>query len=191
MASLAKSIESKIRAERARFASLALPPEFVVPNYEGRSIVNLAASLAQVFGARLDRKPLDAEILEPWLQGVRQVVLVMVDALEYHTLRRALTAKRRNGLRRMLQTGGRLVPLTSVFPSTTTAALTSLWTGSTPAEHGFVGYQLFLREYGARANMITFSPAATQSQGKYQLVEAGLQPEKFLPVATLDRKSVV
>jgi hypothetical protein len=178
-------LEAKIRAERRRFDALALPPEFVAPNYEGRSIVNLATSLAQAFGAQMERRPLDPEILSPLLQGVRQVVLVMVDALEYQVFQRALAVKRRNGLRRLLQEGGRLLPLTSVFPSTTTAALTSLWTGYTPAEHGLVGYQLFLREYGTRANMITFSPAATQGQGKYQLVEAGLQPDKFLPVPTL------
>jgi hypothetical protein len=185
MASPAKSLESKIHAERARFGSLALPPEFVAPNYTGRSIVNLATRVAQIFGAQMDRTPLDAAYLDTLLPGVRQVVLVMVDALEYQMLRHALTAQRRNGLRRLLQNGGQLAPLTSVFPSTTTAALTSLWTGYTPAEHGFVGYQLFLREYGARANMIAFSPAATQGQGRAQLVEAGLQPEKFLPVPTL------
>jgi len=183
--SVATSLERKIRAERAQFEGLALPPEFVVPHYRGCSIVNLATSLAQIYGAQTDRTPLDPEYLGPMLPGVRLAVLVIVDALGYQMLRGAYSANRRNGFRRLLQSGGRLAPLTSVFPSTTTAALTSLWTGYTPAEHGFVGYQLFLREYGARANMISFSPAATQNQGRSQLVEAGLQPEKFLPVPTL------
>lgn len=182
---MAKSIECKIQAERARFQDLAVPPEFVVPHYGGCSIVNLATSVAQIYGAQMGRAPMDPELLESLLPGTRLVVLVIVDALGYQMLKRALSANRRNGFRRLLQNGGCLAPLTSVFPSTTTAALTSLWTGCTPAEHGFVGYQLFLREYGARANMISFSPAATQNQGRSQLVEAGLQPEKFLPVSTL------
>jgi len=185
MTQRAKSIEGKIRAEGAQFEGLALPPEFVAPHYRGCSIVNLTASVAQIFGAQKDRTPLDAAYLGSLPRGVRQVVMVMVDALGYQTLRRALAASRRNGLRCLLEAGGRLAPLTSVFPSTTTAALTSLWTGYTPAEHGFVGYQLFLREFSTRANMISFSPAATQGLGKYQLLDAGLQPEKFLPVSTL------
>ena len=185
MVPLSKALEKRIHAERARFAALALPPDCFVPNYDGRSIVNVAVSVGQVFGAFSERRPLEADILAPLLAGVRQVVLVIVDALEYQMLRQALAPRRRNGLRRLLQAGGRLVPLTSVFPSTTIAALTSLWTGHTPAEHGFVGYQLFLREFGARANMIAYSPVATQARGRHQLVEAGLQPEKFLPVPTL------
>ena len=50
MTTLAKSIEAKIRTEHARFAGLALPPEFVAPNYGGRSIVNLATSVAWCLG---------------------------------------------------------------------------------------------------------------------------------------------
>ena len=185
MASLARTVEAKIRAPRGRFGGLNPPSMFVLPDYDGLSIANVSTSVAQVFGAQTDRPPLEPAILEPFLPGVRQVVLVMVDALSYQTLRQALAANRRNGFNRLLRAGGRLVPVTSVFPSTTTAALTSLWTGYTPAEHGFVGYHLFLREYGVRANMIAYSPAATQGLGREQLVEIGLEPEKFLPVPTL------
>ncbi len=185
MVSPAKAFAAKILAERTRYSALSLPPEFVPPQYAGGSIANLTVSVAQAFDALTARTPLAADFLQPLWAGVQRVVLVVVDALGYETFRRALKANRRNGFNRLLQDGGQLIPLTSVFPTTTTAALTSLWTGYTPAEHGFVGYQLFLRDYGARANMIAFSPAATQKLGREQLLDVGLQPEKFLPVPTL------
>jgi hypothetical protein len=185
MATLAGSLEAKIRARDKHLDGLNAPPAFVLPAYDGLSIANVPTSVAQIFGAQLHRSPLDPAILAPFLPGVRQVVVVIVDALSYQTLRRALASNRGNGLNRLRRAGGRLLPLTSVFPSTTTAALTSLWTGYTPAEHGLVGYQLFLREYGVRANMIAYSPSATQSLGREQLVAAGLDPEAFLPVSTL------
>ena len=53
---------------------------------------------------------------------------------------------------------GKLAAITSLVPSTTTAALTSLWTGRSPAEHGIVGYELWLKEYGVVSNMILHTP---------------------------------
>lgn len=181
----AQSILSQILAEReARFAALDLPEEFVAPNYGGRSIVNLPASIVNIFGGAFHTPPLDAAILAALARGVKRVVLVIVDALGYQKLLDTLDANPHNGFHAL---GGdaTLVPLTSTFPSTTTAALTALWSGYTPAEHGFMGYSLFLREYGMHAEMISFNAMATEKIGREQLLAAGLEPEKFLAVPSL------
>lgn len=183
--SLASKIEKRIRAERARYRKLNLPPPFIAPNYGGRSIVNVPATIVRALGGFFHTPPLDAEITTGFTTGVQRVVAIVVDALGYRRLLDALDANPQNGFNKLLQRGANLVPLTSVFPSTTTAALTSLWSGYTPAEHGFVGFQLFLREQSVRANMIRFSPVATQDLGWQQLVAAGLKPENFLPIPAL------
>lgn len=77
-----------------------------------------------------------------------------------------------------------LAALTSLAPSTTAAALTTLWTGALPAEHGVIGYEVFLKEYSLIANMLTLNPASFTS-GYQTLLQAGLLPEQFLPVPTL------
>ncbi len=179
-------IEKRIRAARAaRFAELNLPDEFIAPDYGGRSIVNIASSIARILGGNLPAPPLDPEIIGEFSANVRRIVFVIVDALGYRRFLDALDGNPQNGFHALRRAGARLVPLTSTFPSTTTAALTALWSGYTPAEHGFVGYQLFLREYGVRADMITFNPAAMRELGKEQLVQAGLEPDKFLAVPSL------
>jgi predicted AlkP superfamily pyrophosphatase or phosphodiesterase len=184
--SLTDIIEKKIRAERnARFRELHLPAEFIAPNYRGRSIVNVAASILTLFGARIPTPPLDANILADLADGVERVVLVVVDALGYQRMLDTLNANPQNGFHALLRAGARLVPLTSVFPSTTTAALSALWSGYTPAEHGLLGYQLFLRDYGVRTDMIFFSPVATHALGYEQLLAVGLEPDKFLAVPSL------
>ncbi len=184
--SLAEDIEAQIRAEReARFGGLNLPAEFVVPHYGGRSIVNVPASVVRLFGGEFSTAPLDPALIEHFSSDVRRIVLVVVDALGYQRFRDTLRANTDNGFHALLRNGGQLTPLTSVFPSTTTAALTALWSGYTPAEHGFMGYQLFLRDYDVRANMIGFNPVATHSLGGEQLVAAGLEPETFLVVPSL------
>src|SRR5574341_1872563 len=184
--SLAEDIEAQIRAEReARFGGLILPAEFVVPHYGGRSIVNVPASVVRLFGGEFSTAPLDPALIEHFSSDIRRIVLVVVDALGYQRFRDTLRANADNGFHALLRNGGSLSPLTSVFPSTTTAALTALWSGYTPAEHGFLGYSLFLREYGVRAQMIGFNPMATDKLGNEQLVHAGLQPETFLLVPSL------
>ncbi len=183
---LAVDIEKRIRAERgAGLRSLGLPAEWIAPDYAGRSIVNVPASIVTIFGGQMSTAPLDSRILQGMTTDIERIVLVVVDALGYDKLKEALATNPQNGFHRLLSNGARLVPLTSVFPSTTTAALTSLCTGYTPAEHGFLGFQLFLREYGVRANMIEFSPVVTQDLGRDQLLAGGLATAEFLATPSL------
>ena len=166
-------------------ATLNLPHEWIAPDYAGRSIVNVPATVVRVFGGEISTPSLDSTITRGLLAGVRRVVLVVVDALGYGKLLETLDANPQNGFHSLLWSGAQFVPITSVFPSTTTAALTSLWSGYTPAEHGFLGFQLFLRDLGVRANMIAFSPTATDSLGRDQLIDGGLEPKDFLAVPSL------
>lgn len=175
-----------IRAEReTRFGALHLPDDFVAPHYGGHSIVNVPASITQILGGRHPTLGLNSGLIDALASGVRRVVLVIVDALGYDFLLRAWEANPDNSFQGLLKNGGRLAPLTSVFPSTTTAALTSLWSGYTPAEHGAVGFQLFLRGPNLRANMIKFQATALHKLGGEQLPAAGVDPDKFLPVPAL------
>jgi hypothetical protein len=69
--------------------------------------------------------------------GARQIVLLVIDGLGTEQLqeRTRLAPVMTSG------TGG---PMTTVAPSTTACALTSLVTGRVPAEHGVVGYRVAL-----------------------------------------------
>lgn len=183
---LADSMMAQIRAERTtHFDSLGLPEDFIVPNYGGRCIVNVPASIIRLMGGHIHTAGLDPLILGGLGSGVRRIVLVVADALGYDKFTEALDANPQNGFHTALRGGGVLAPLTSVFPSTTTAALTALWCGYTPAEHGFLGYQLWLREFGVRAQMISFDPVATEKLSDGQLMKAGLNPDTFLAVPSL------
>ncbi|NIV33463.1 MAG: alkaline phosphatase family protein, partial [Anaerolineae bacterium] len=73
-----------------------------------------------------------------------------------------------------LARAGRLIPLTSVFPSTTDAALVSLSTGRPPAEHGWLAYTMYLRELGIAANAILLSSVWTRKTD--ELLGWGLDP---------------
>ena len=167
-----------------RLPGLELDPGFVHPDYSGGSILNLPSSVCHWLGApSFGASPLRRELLDPYPTDLRRVILVLVDALSLHRLQRWMS-DRSASVWSHLADQGRLAALTSITPSTTSAALTSLWTGKSPAEHGIAGYELWLKEYGVVSNMIQHSPISFENDAG-SLVKAGFKPEEFLGLPTL------
>lgn len=172
------------RLKTYRLPGLELDKNFVHPDYRGGSILNLPSSICLVLGAEpLGATPLRPDLICPDAAGLRRVILVLVDALSLHRLQRWMS----DGTAPVwshLAEQGRLAALTSIAPSTTSAALTTLWTGRSPAEHGVVGYELWLKEYGVVSNMILHTPISFENDAG-SLAKAGFRPEQFLNQLTL------
>lgn len=126
-----------------------------LPDYGGACVDQVVAAILRS-GARGgdDAAP-------PWLPGpavgAAQAVLLVLDGLGWAQL------KERPGLAPTMNamTGG---PVTTVAPSTTATALTSITTGSSPAAHGIVGYRL--RVEGDRVlNVLRWKTAAGDARG--------------------------
>jgi hypothetical protein len=183
---LAAQIEHTIRQHRLSGLEGRLPEEFILPHYDGYSITNLAATIAGLLGVELaDAAPsLPADLWADVAPDVRSVVVVILDAVGYLQLQRTL-AEEETILHRLAQVG-RLVPITSVFPSTTVAALTTFWTGRTPLDHGFLGTKLLLSEQGLLANMLNLGPAIHRKPG--ELLDWGWMPEEFVTVPSLGQQ---
>jgi hypothetical protein len=168
-----------------KLSGINLGDEFVYPRYADQSILNIPSSICRWLGAPdLGAGALRPEILLPPGDNIRRVVLILMDALALHRFQ----AWMENGelpIWKSLLQNGQLTPLTSITPSTTCAAITTLWTGQSPFSHGIVGYELLLKEYALVANMILHSPM-TFFKGKVgSLEDAGFKPEEFLNLPTL------
>jgi hypothetical protein len=172
------------RLKDLRLPGIDLGAQFVYPDYGGGSILNLPASICQWFGiAPLGSVPLQPDLAVISPGEIRRIILVLVDALALHRLQRWMS----DGTAPVwahLAEEGRLSALTSVVPSTTSTALTTLWTGHSPAEHGVVGYELWLKEYGVVSNMILHTPISFENDAG-SLIRAGFDPEQFLNLTTL------
>jgi len=141
----------------------------MLPDYDGGSLVNLMASLVGACGAT----PLHAPLRNFSLGEPRNIVLLIVDGLGDKLLLRhgagGELARRRGGA------------ITSVFPSTTAAAITTSYTGRTPLEHGLTGWFTYFSEAGCVA-----APLPFRSRGdNASLRERGFPPESAFPVAPL------
>jgi len=155
--------------------------ELVLPEYAAHSLVNVPATLAALVGTSL---PGVAPALEDayWQfvgSGVRRIVVVLLDALGYLQLGQMLQSEP-DSLWGRLARQGTLLPMTSIVPSTTNAALMTLMTGQEPASHGILGYEMWLREYGVLTEMLALKPV--YGTGKETLMDWGLLPEQLAPV---------
>ncbi len=163
--------------------------DIIYPFYQEFSLSNLPASICYWLSAPpLGGPALGRELMDPTGGPYQHVVLLVIDGLGLDLfLRLARPNSGKSGgkpIWQRLLPDGLLGTITSVSPSTTSAALTTLWTGKTPVEHGIVGYEVWLKEYGMIANMI-FQSAAAFHGDTGGLRRAGFQPETFLPGKTL------
>lgn len=104
-------------------------PERVLPDYGGRCLTEVVPAL---LGRRHPEPP---DLLPEPLTGADQVVLLVLDGLGWEQLQE----RRRLAPTMAAMTGG---PITTVAPSTTSTALTSLTTGAVPLAHGVLGYRM-------------------------------------------------
>ena len=155
---------------------MQLPDQFVAPEYNGRSIANVPATVAATAGVSIDAlPPLQPHLWQPVAQNVNRVVVIILDAFGWNLLQAY-----RNDLAPVLDQATILEQITSIFPSTTSAALSSLWTGFPSTGHGLMGLHQFLPEYAAGTQMIAFTPVFAQLPNA--LIDAGLDLNDFLLV---------
>lgn len=158
--------------------------DYLMPSYGGWSLVNIPATAAAILGVPTEEMQPPAEACYWGHLGapVRRLVLVLVDALGYFYLQRVL-GDGHAGIWRDLAARGVLLPMTAVCPSTTITSLATLMTGASPAEHGLLGYELWLRQLGVLAEMLSLKPV--YGAGEETLVQWGLDPTRLLPMPTL------
>lgn len=166
-------------------------PDFIFPYFDGYSVANIPSSLFHSLGLTFrDSKSLDDSITESFKGEFDDVVLLVVDSLGLHLFNRWLDHIKQNSNQSCwnpLLELTTLAYLTSTIPSTTTTVLTTLWTGMEASRHGLVGYEMWLKEYGVIANMISHAPV-DQADDIGSLCKLGFDPLKFLPVECVGSK---
>jgi hypothetical protein len=162
---------------------------FVMPDYDGGGLLNVPATVLDVLGARDagDAPPLRG--LDPALRdGVRQVIVVLADGLGWWQLEMLcdkghtpFLAELRERARR--RDSAQLIDATTVFPSTTAAAITTMNTARTPLEHGNIAYFLWLDEFAEVTAMLRWGRAATK-RGSY-FDDPKVDPLRFVKVPSI------
>ena len=130
-----------------------------LPNYKNGSIVNLMSSLLQSYGKRTMYNTLP-QIDKKELQSAKNVILFVIDGLGYESVKKYGTG---TVFEKYLKD-----KITTVFPSTTAAAITTFNTANAPQQHALTGWHTYVKELGCITTILPFMPRiGGESLGKY------------------------
>lgn len=119
--------------------------EIILPNYE-HCILNTITSILKYYNVDSNHKSLESldKILE---KKYKNVIFLVLDGMGEHILN--------NISSKGYFTKNKIDCVTSVYPSTTTAALTTYYSGKPPYETGWIAWSQYFKEYGRALDMLT------------------------------------
>lgn len=177
MPDLSSQVLSRIKDHR--IDRLPLGKDLMLPFYEGLSLVNVPGTITRLLDVPDFGKPPLDDVITSVLGGpYEKVVLLLVDALGNNLLERMMSPEYDLLWGRYFDQAV-FSPITSICPSTTASALTTLWTGEGPAAHGIIGYEMWAREYGMVINNILHSAASARGD-MGGLSRSGFDPHAFV-----------
>ncbi len=162
---------------------------FVPPDYDGGGLLNVPATVLDAFGVRTAEDPPPLRALDPGLlEGVRQIVVVLADGLGWQQLEEHCAAGAMPFVAGIVERAGRreqaqLIEATTIFPSTTAAALTTLHTARTPQEHGNIAYFCWVPQLGHVTQMLRWGPAVSRRGSFFD--DASVDPRRFVHVPSI------
>jgi hypothetical protein len=141
----------------------------VVPRHDGGGFAALPDTVARLLGAGEGGVELDG-----LPAGARHVVLVLLDAFGWRFFTR-------HGDHPLLRRLHAVAPLTTQFPSTTTAHVTTLHTGVALGEHGLYEWNIYEPSLDALITPMLFCYAGDSARDT--LLRAGVDPGLLWPSA--------
>ncbi|MBI4864314.1 MAG: alkaline phosphatase family protein [Candidatus Riflebacteria bacterium] len=135
----------------------------VAPDYDGFGLGNIPAWLCEIAEVPWDGMlpPLAATVRPVWKASeIRTVIVFLADAMGERMLLEGLKAGRAPCLASLVagERSGWTTRLTSVFPSSTVPALTTLATGAPPGQHGLLGWVTHFEELGGPTEVVRCGP---------------------------------
>lgn len=138
------------------------------PDYD-KSILSIASSVLNFFGANDCTHQTLSELDELLSKNYKNVIVMLFDGMGSSILKEHLAEN--DFLRRH-----HIMDISSVYPSTTVAAVTAIESGYSPAETGWLGWDLYFKEIGE--NVTTFKNTLQKNgkpAAKYNI------PLKYIP----------
>ncbi len=146
---------------------------FVYPQYDQSCISEIPNTILKLLKVANGKTKLPFENITKQ-DGINKVVLLVIDGFGFKQFINHLKEDR---FLINLTNQGEVYPLTSVFPSQTTNALTTLNTGLTPQEHGLFEYFIYLKDVGV-VNALQFERLGSRLRDR--LIDKRFDPSILL-----------
>ncbi|MGL4107575.1 alkaline phosphatase family protein [Clostridium sp. LP20] len=110
-----------------------LGKNFILPDYNGRNFINVINSIKEIYGINEGQGIRDKKALK-LINNPSKVVFILVDAFGWDFYEKV---RKNSSFLKKIKRNGAETKITSQFPSTTTAHVTSVATGESVGKHGF------------------------------------------------------
>lgn len=157
-----KDIESRLGDE-----------QFLRPDYARYSFAQIPALIEILLGTKQGANPFANTVLQHVRPQPQNVVLLMIDGFGYGQWLRYGDSL---PFFSQLLSKGALMPVTSVFPSTTAASVTTICSGLTPQEHGLIDWHLYMEELDEIIYTLPFTTLDARNQPD-SLLQRGVDPK--------------
>ena len=142
----------------------------VLPNYN-HSILNLTTSILKYYNVKTNYnllETLDEKLKE---KKYKNIVLIILDGMGEHILN--------NISKEGYFNKNKIDIVTSVYPSTTTAALTTYYSGKPPYETGWIAWSQYFKEYGRVIDMFSHKESYLGEQIKNPLKDVFIENMEY------------
>ncbi len=143
----------------------------IFPNYDGKSLLNVPSTIFKHFNIPPLKKTLPKEFTKN-LAGTEKIILFVFDGLGHNLYQKE--GMRHHFFSNLTQKGF-YSPITTIFPATTAAALTTLNSGLSPFEHGLPEWNVYFRELDCVIQTLPFLPIVPED-----LIRLNNPPEGLL-----------
>ncbi|WP_455212333.1 alkaline phosphatase family protein [Kaarinaea lacus] len=123
------------------------------PNYHDGSIVNLMSAICGACDAAISPYDPHPALSMEELKDSKNIIVLLIDGLGYEYLKRYGAD---STMAKYLKTS-----MTSVFPTTTSSAITTFATALAPMQHAVTGWFMHFKELGCVTAVLPFTPRAT------------------------------
>jgi hypothetical protein len=147
--------------------------DFIYPSYEKHCFSNIPSTILEFFDIKVRRPTLPPKIYKNRVEyeNPKKIVLLLIDGYGYNQW---LKYHKKCEFFKKFSQKGAVSPITTVFPSTTAATLTTINTGLTPQEHALLEWHVYFKEIDMIINTLPFTPLGEKGQDR--LFEMGVNP---------------
>lgn len=131
--------------------------EFIYPFYEKYCFSNIPSTIMKLFGIKSKRPVLPSKLYKDkiGIKDSEKIILLLIDGFGYTQW---LKYFRKYKFLDNFTKNGQVSPITTIFPSTTAAAITTINSGLTPQEHALPEWVVYFKEIDMIINTLPFTP---------------------------------
>ena len=138
---------------------------FLLPDYERYCLSNVPDVVKNILsGSKSDTK-VPKKMYEKYSRGSEKIVMFLFDGFGYYQWKKYFPKLE---FFDNITRNGTVIPLTTIFPSTTAAAMNTISTGLTPNRHGLLEWNVYFKNLDMILSTLPFSPVKQDDVRRFE-----------------------